>query len=54
MNVLPDMVVTLFTLHSLKSLLKTDALSNTKKEITMKMNKTKKNDDEEFENNKIC
>ena len=42
MNVLSDMSVTSSTDHLLKSLLKTDAPLNTKKEIMMKKNKTKK------------
>ena len=54
MNVLLSMSSTLSTLHLLMSLLKTDAPRNTKKEIMMKKNKIKKNDDGNFENNKIC
>ena len=54
MNVLRYMVVTLSTFHVLKSLLKTDAVKNTKKEIMMKKNKTKKMTMKNFEKNKIC
>ena len=54
MNVLYAILVTLSTLHLLKSLLKALAPRNTKKENHDEEKQNQKNDDEEFENNKIC